>query len=57
MRESMRLAPTAPARAVEALEDCTIGGGKYFIKKGRLIVIQTMVMQRDPAIWGEDVRG
>ena len=43
-------------RAVEALEDATIGDGKYFIPKGSRIAISTRKAQCDPKIWGEDVR-
>lgn len=43
-------------RAVEALEDATIGDGKYFIPKGSRIAISTRKAQCDPKVWGEDVR-
>ena len=55
MRETMRLSPTAPMRLVQANEDTTIGNGKYFIPKGHAVVINTLVAQRDPSVWGEDV--
>lgn len=55
MREAIRLSPTAPMRVVEAHEDITIGGGKYFIPKGGKVVINTEMSQRDPKVWGEDV--
>ncbi len=55
MRETIRLSPTAPLRVVSAIEDTTIGGGKYFIPKGGAVVINTITAQRDPAVWGEDV--
>ncbi|KAJ6460262.1 fatty acid hydroxylase [Mycena sanguinolenta] len=54
MRETLRLAATAPMRSTQPLEDTTIGGGKYAIKKGTTIVIQTWELHRDPAIWGDD---
>ncbi|KAJ7447839.1 fatty acid hydroxylase [Mycena latifolia] len=54
MRETLRLAATAPLRATAALEDTTIGGGKYAIKKGAVIAIQAWDMHRDPAVWGDD---
>jgi hypothetical protein len=56
MRETLRLAATAPMRSVAALEDTTIGGGKYAVKKGQMIAIQTWELHRDPAVWGDDVR-
>ncbi|KAJ7740466.1 fatty acid hydroxylase [Mycena maculata] len=54
MREALRLAPTAPMRSTTSLEDTTIGGGKYAIKKGAGIAISVWSMHRDPAVWGED---
>ncbi|KAK1223348.1 hypothetical protein PQX77_013780 [Marasmius sp. AFHP31] len=54
MRETLRLAPTAPARAVTALEDTTLLNGKYFVKAGTPLTILTWNMHRDPAVWGED---
>ena len=56
MRESLRLNPTAPVRVVVAHEDTTIGGGKYFIAKGAKLVVNTDSAQRDPSVYGEDVR-
>jgi cytochrome P450/NADPH-cytochrome P450 reductase len=55
MREAMRLQPTAPIRGVEPLEDATLGGGKYFVKKGQTMLVMTSIFQRDPKVWGEDV--
>ncbi|KAK7063396.1 fatty acid hydroxylase [Favolaschia claudopus] len=56
MRETLRLAATAPMRATTALEDCTIRGnrGEYALKKGQSVVINTWDLHRDPKIWGED---
>lgn len=51
----MRLSPTASTRAVESVVDTTIGGGKYFIPALTTIVSLTWVMQKDPAVWGNDV--
>lgn len=56
LRETMRLSPTAPMRTVRPFEDITIGDGKYFVPKDYTVVINTIVAQRDPAVWGEDVR-
>lgn len=53
MRESLRLQPPFPHN-VTALEDTTIGGGKYAVKAGAPIVVQNWVAQRDPAVWGDD---
>ncbi|KAJ7636254.1 bifunctional P-450/NADPH-P450 reductase [Roridomyces roridus] len=54
MYESLRLTPTAPKRGVTALEDTTLGGGKYFVKAGTPIILQVWNMHRDPAVWGDD---
>ena len=56
MRESLRLSPTAPLRAIAPLEDTTLSGGKYFVKAGTTIAVQVWMAHRDPAVWGEDVR-
>ncbi|KAE9403346.1 cytochrome P450 [Gymnopus androsaceus JB14] len=54
MRETLRLAPTAPMRTVTALEDTHLANGKYFIKSGSLLAVNTWVYQKDPKVWGED---
>ncbi|KAI0729796.1 cytochrome P450 [Fomitopsis betulina] len=54
LRETLRMGPAAPMRAVQAHEDTTIGGGKYAVKKGQTIAILTMQALRDPKVWGED---
>jgi cytochrome P450/NADPH-cytochrome P450 reductase len=55
IREAMRLCPPAAARGVVSLEDTTLCNGKYAIKKGQVMVVQTICTQRDPVLWGEDV--
>ena len=55
MREALRLGPPLPWRQVFANEDTTIGGGKYFIPKKRMIIVLTEKAQRDRDVWGEDV--
>ncbi len=54
MRETLRLSPTAPARTVAPFEDVTIGG-KYFVRKGQSIIVNTYDCQRDRKVWGDDV--
>ncbi|KAJ7794087.1 fatty acid hydroxylase [Mycena olivaceomarginata] len=54
MRETLRLAATAPMRSTTPIADTTLGGGKYAVKKGTAIVIQTWELHRDPAVWGDD---
>jgi cytochrome P450/NADPH-cytochrome P450 reductase len=56
VRETMRLHPPVSARGVSAIEDTTLCGGKYAVKKGAFFRLQTICAQRDPAVWGEDVR-
>ncbi|MEU8776828.1 cytochrome P450 [Streptomyces sp. NPDC048606] len=53
LNESLRLWPTAPAYAVEPLED-TVIGGRYAVRKGETLMILTPALHRDPA-WGENV--
>lgn len=55
MRESLRLAPTASTRTVEALEDTTLAGGKYAVKAGGPITLHMWTIHRDPLVWGSDV--
>ncbi|PBK73968.1 cytochrome P450 [Armillaria solidipes] len=54
MRESLRLGPTASSRTAAPIEDTTLGGGKYIVKAGSSLTVQTYVMHRDPKVWGED---
>ncbi|MFJ3597046.1 bifunctional cytochrome P450/NADPH--P450 reductase [Streptomyces sp. NPDC090126] len=53
LNESLRLWPTAPAYAVEPLQD-TVIGGKYAVRKGETLMVLTPALHRDPA-WGENV--
>ncbi|MGV9356011.1 bifunctional cytochrome P450/NADPH--P450 reductase [Streptomyces misionensis] len=53
LNESLRLWPTAPAFAVEPLQD-TVIGGKYGVRKGETLMVLTPALHRDPA-WGENV--
>lgn len=53
LNESLRLWPTAPAYAVEPLED-TVIGGKYAVRGGESIQVLIPQLHRDPA-WGENV--
>jgi cytochrome P450/NADPH-cytochrome P450 reductase len=53
LNEGLRLWPTAPAFAVEPIED-TVIGGKYAVRKGESIQILIPQLHRDPA-WGENV--
>ncbi|WNZ06742.1 cytochrome P450 [Streptomyces sp. 11x1] len=53
LNETLRLWPTAPAYAVEPLED-TVIGGKYAVRKGDMVMVTTPALHRDPA-WGDNV--
>ncbi|MFD4592776.1 bifunctional cytochrome P450/NADPH--P450 reductase [Streptomyces rubiginosohelvolus] len=53
LNESLRLWPTAPAFAVEPLQD-TVIGGRYAVRKGETLMVLTPALHRDPA-WGENV--
>ncbi|MFD8813600.1 bifunctional cytochrome P450/NADPH--P450 reductase [Streptomyces sp. NPDC059627] len=53
LNESLRLWPTAPAFAVEPVED-TVIGGRYRVREGETLMILTPALHRDPA-WGENV--
>ena len=55
MRETLRLAPTAPLRSVAPLED-TVIGGEYALEKDVTVTCGVFMMHRDPKVWGEDVR-
>ncbi|KAF5387254.1 hypothetical protein D9757_006892 [Collybiopsis confluens] len=54
IRETLRLAPTAPMRVVTPIEDTHLANGKYFVKAGTYLVINTWVYQKDVKVWGED---
>ncbi|KAL6298881.1 cytochrome P450 [Sparassis latifolia] len=53
MRETLRLSPSAPMRTVSPLEDTTLGG-KYAVEKGATVVVNVIVVHRDPRVWGDD---
>ncbi|MER5437956.1 cytochrome P450 [Streptomyces sp. NPDC002790] len=51
--ESLRLWPTAPAFAREALADTTLGGS-HPMRRGAWALVLTTMLHRDKAAWGED---
>lgn len=53
LNESLRLWPTAPAFAVEPIED-TVIGGTHAVRAGETLLVLTPALHRDPA-WGENV--
>ncbi|MFI2210215.1 cytochrome P450 [Streptomyces sp. NPDC020141] len=52
LNESLRLWPTAPAFAVEPLED-TVIGGRHPVRRGQVITVITPMLHRDPG-WGDN---
>ncbi|KAH8103122.1 cytochrome P450 [Cristinia sonorae] len=56
LRETLRLTSSAPQRTVRAVEDTTIGGGKYFIDSKINIIFNNWMIMNDPKVWGEDAR-
>ncbi|MYW69972.1 cytochrome P450 [Streptomyces sp. SID8379] len=51
--ESLRLWPTAPAFAREAITDTTLGG-THPMRRGAWALVLTTMLHRDPAAWGEN---
>lgn len=56
LRETLRFRPPASTRSVSPAEDTTIGNGKYAVTPGDIILVNVTQVQRDPEIWGDDVR-
>lgn len=59
LRETLRLTPTAPAFSIKPLLETTeypvmIGGGKYQVNKGDVLVALLTKIHRDPAVYGDD---
>ncbi|MGW0765762.1 cytochrome P450 [Streptomyces sp. NPDC002676] len=51
--ESLRLWPTAPAYAREALQD-TVLAGDHPMRRGAWALVLLPLLHRDPEVWGED---
>lgn len=56
LRETLRIYPSAVGRVVCSSEPTIIGNGKYAITPDDRIVIDIVSTNRDPAVWGDDVR-
>jgi cytochrome P450 / NADPH-cytochrome P450 reductase len=54
MRETLRIHPTATARSCAPSNDVILGG-KYAVKAGTIILVNTFDVHRDPLVWGDDV--
>lgn len=53
LNESLRLYPTAPAIGLYPYQDEVIGG-QYRLKKNTFVTLLTLMLHRDPAVWGPD---
>lgn len=53
LNEALRLYPTAPAIGLYPYKDEIIGG-KYKLKKGTFITLLTLMLHRDPSVWGPE---
>lgn len=51
--EALRLWPTAPAFSVYPYQDEVIGGG-YPIAERNFVTVLTLMLHRDPSVWGEN---
>ena len=56
LRETLRVHPPVVVRTVRCLEPTTIGNGKYAVTPDDKITINVISANRDPAVWGDDVR-
>jgi cytochrome P450 / NADPH-cytochrome P450 reductase len=52
LKEALRLWPPAPAYGITPLQDETLGGGKYKLRKNTFITVLVMALHRDPSVWG-----
>src|SRR5512138_1553612 len=52
LKEALRMWPPAPAYGITPLQDETLGGGKYKLKKNTFITVLVMALHRDPSVWG-----
>jgi hypothetical protein len=53
LNESLRLYPTAPAIGLYPYKDEIIGG-KYKLKKNTFVTLLTLMLHRDPSVWGPE---
>jgi cytochrome P450/NADPH-cytochrome P450 reductase len=54
LMETLRIWPTAPAFALRAKEDTTIGGGRYAVRASDTVMVLVPLLHRDPKVWGDD---
>lgn len=53
LNEALRLYPTAPAIGLYPYKD-EILGGKYKLKKNTFVTLLTLMLHRDPSVWGPE---
>ena len=53
LNEALRLWPTAPAIGLYPYKDEVIGG-EYRLKAGTFVTLLTLMLHRDPKVWGPD---
>ncbi len=53
LMEALRLWPTAPVFSLYPYQDEMLAG-RYPIEKGSLITVLSLMLHRDPAVWGDD---
>jgi cytochrome P450/NADPH-cytochrome P450 reductase len=53
LMETLRLWPTAPGFALSAKEDTTLAG-RYKINKRDVVMVLSLALHRDSAVWGDD---
>lgn len=53
LNEALRLYPTAPAIGLYPYKDEVIGG-KYKLKKNTFVTLLTLMLHRDPTVWGPE---
>ncbi|MEK8051456.1 cytochrome P450 [Ideonella sp. DXS22W] len=55
LKETLRLYPPAPGIGLQARADTTIGGAMaYPVPRRSLVILNTLALHRDPAVWGPD---
>jgi len=55
LMEALRIWPTAPAFALRANENTTIGNGRYAISRRDTLMVLAPMLHRDTKVWGDDV--
>ena len=56
LKETLRLWPTAPGFSLRPLEEETMLGGRYVVRRDQTLLVLTLQLHRDPAVWGDPER-